>query len=202
MADRTRGLLGRSGYDGAMLLPAHPRRSTPLGMRFALDVAFLDRDLVVLATVRLAPGGWPCPARGPAACWRPRPGAFERWRLAVGDRARDPGDPLTRGGRLVLVATPIGNLGDLSPRAVAVLADADVICCEDTRRTRALLSAAGVAGGGRLVSLHAHNEAARIAQVLALGGRGPDGGGGDRRRDPGRLGPRRPAGGRRRGRRG
>ncbi|MGH9091216.1 MAG: 16S rRNA (cytidine(1402)-2'-O)-methyltransferase, partial [Acidimicrobiales bacterium] len=69
-------------------------------------------------------------------------------------------------GRLVLVATPIGNLGDLSPRAAATLAEADVVCCEDTRRTRALLSASGVAAGRRLVSLHAHNEAARVPQVL------------------------------------
>jgi len=69
-------------------------------------------------------------------------------------------------GRLVLVATPIGNLGDLAPRAVQVLADADVVCCEDTRRTRALLTAAGVAAGGRLVSVHAHNEADRVPQVL------------------------------------
>lgn len=73
----------------------------------------------------------------------------------------------------MLVATPIGNLGDLSPRAVAALREADVVCCEDTRRTRALLTAAGVAGGGRLVSLHEHNEAARIPQVLGwvAGGR-------------------------------
>jgi len=70
-------------------------------------------------------------------------------------------------GRLVLVSTPIGNLGDLAPRAVAVLAQADVVCCEDTRRTRALLSAAGVPGRGRLVALHAHNETERIPQVLA-----------------------------------
>ena len=69
-------------------------------------------------------------------------------------------------GRLVLVATPIGNLGDLAPRAVTVLAEADVVCCEDTRRTRALLSAAGVPGRGRLVALHVHNEAERIPQVL------------------------------------
>ncbi|HVX21053.1 MAG TPA: 16S rRNA (cytidine(1402)-2'-O)-methyltransferase [Acidimicrobiales bacterium] len=69
-------------------------------------------------------------------------------------------------GRLVLVATPIGNLADLSPRAVAVLAGADVICCEDTRRTRALLTASGVAAAGRLVSVHAHNEADRVPQVL------------------------------------
>ena len=68
-------------------------------------------------------------------------------------------------GRLVLVATPIGNLADLSPRACEVLEAADLICCEDTRRTHALLSAAGVRGGGRLLSLHGHNEKERLAQV-------------------------------------
>jgi 16S rRNA (cytidine1402-2'-O)-methyltransferase len=74
-------------------------------------------------------------------------------------------------GELVLVATPIGNLGDLSPRARAALADADLICCEDTRRTRALLSAAGISAtgpeGDRLLSLHGHNEAARVDRVRA-----------------------------------
>jgi 16S rRNA (cytidine1402-2'-O)-methyltransferase len=65
----------------------------------------------------------------------------------------------------VLVATPIGNLGDLAPRAREVLAEADLICCEDTRRTRALLSALGIAGGDRLLSLHGHNEAQRLARV-------------------------------------
>jgi len=69
-------------------------------------------------------------------------------------------------GSLVLVATPIGNLGDLSPRAVSVLAEADLICCEDTRRTRALMTAAGVRSRGRLVSLHEHNEAARIPELV------------------------------------
>jgi len=73
---------------------------------------------------------------------------------------------VTAGGSLVLVATPIGNLGDLSPRALAVLREADFVCCEDTRHTRALLSAAGVGGRGRLVSLHEHNEEARIPRVL------------------------------------
>jgi len=76
-----------------------------------------------------------------------------------------------RRGRLVLVATPIGNLGDLSPRACEVLASADLVCCEDTRRTRALLSAVGITASGprgdRLVSLHGHNEAARLEQVTA-----------------------------------
>jgi 16S rRNA (cytidine1402-2'-O)-methyltransferase len=69
-------------------------------------------------------------------------------------------------GLLVLVSTPIGNLGDLSPRAVSTLGTADLICCEDTRRTRELLSHAGVRGR-RLVSVHAHNEASRVDQVLA-----------------------------------
>lgn len=69
-------------------------------------------------------------------------------------------------GRLILVATPIGNLGDVTARAAEVLATADVVCCEDTRRTRALLSALGIAAGGRLVSVHGHNEAARAAQVV------------------------------------
>lgn len=74
-------------------------------------------------------------------------------------------------GQLVLVATPIGNLGDLSPRARDVLAAADLVCCEDTRRTRALLSAMGIAAGGphgdRLLSLHGHNEGARVERVLS-----------------------------------
>ena len=76
-----------------------------------------------------------------------------------------------RRGQLVLVATPIGNLGDLSPRAREVLATADLICCEDTRRTRALLSASGITAkgphGDRLLSLHGHNEAARLERVAS-----------------------------------
>ena len=65
---------------------------------------------------------------------------------------------MSREGALILVATPIGNLGDLSPRAVEVLRSADVIAAEDTRRTRGLLTHAGVPGGARLVSVHEHNE--------------------------------------------
>lgn len=67
-------------------------------------------------------------------------------------------------GRLVLVATPIGNLGDLSPRAVAALADADVCAAEDTRRTGRLLQHAGVRVP--LVSHHEHNEEERAAALL------------------------------------
>jgi 16S rRNA (cytidine1402-2'-O)-methyltransferase len=68
------------------------------------------------------------------------------------------------GGRLVLVSTPIGNLGDLSPRALSTLQSADLVCCEDTRRTRALLTHAGISGA-RLLSLHARNEEARLPQI-------------------------------------
>ena len=70
-------------------------------------------------------------------------------------------------GRLILVGTPIGNLGDLSPRAVEALTAADPIACEDTRRTRALLSHLGVPGGRRLVAIHDHNEAAAVGDVLS-----------------------------------
>jgi 16S rRNA (cytidine1402-2'-O)-methyltransferase len=70
-------------------------------------------------------------------------------------------------GELVVVATPIGNLGDLSERARDVLEHADVLCCEDTRRTRVLLSAKGIAARGRLVSIHAHSEAEKAAWVVA-----------------------------------
>ncbi len=69
-------------------------------------------------------------------------------------------------GRLVLVGTPIGNLGDLSPRAVEALTTADTIACEDTRRTRALLSHLGLPGGRRLLAVHDHNEAVKVADVL------------------------------------
>jgi 16S rRNA (cytidine1402-2'-O)-methyltransferase len=69
---------------------------------------------------------------------------------------------------LVLVGTPIGNLGDLSSRAVEALKTADTIACEDTRRTRALLSHLGLPAGRRLLAVHDHNEAAEVARVLAL----------------------------------
>ena len=75
-------------------------------------------------------------------------------------------------GRLLVVATPIGNLGDLSPRAREALAAAAVIAAEDTRHTRVLLQAAGVATP--LVSLHAHNEAQRVPELIARLGQGED----------------------------
>jgi 16S rRNA (cytidine1402-2'-O)-methyltransferase len=74
-------------------------------------------------------------------------------------------------GSIVLVGTPIGNLGDLSPRAVAALRQATVVLCEDTRRTRALLSAAGIPSP-RLEAVHAHNEAAGAERAVGLARRG------------------------------
>lgn len=65
---------------------------------------------------------------------------------------------------LVLVSTPIGNLGDLSPRAVAALRDADIILCEDTRVTATLLSLNGI--GTRVQPLHDHNEAGRTDPLV------------------------------------
>lgn len=74
-------------------------------------------------------------------------------------------------GRLILVATPIGHLGDLSPRALETLAGADVVACEDTRRTGLLLSRQGV-GHKRMIVINEHTEVDRIPQVLALLGDG------------------------------
>ena len=68
-------------------------------------------------------------------------------------------------GRLDVVATPIGNLGDLTPRAREALALADLIAAEDTRRSAQLLAAVGLAGR-RLISLHEHNEAARVETLI------------------------------------
>ncbi len=67
---------------------------------------------------------------------------------------------------LVVVGTPIGNLGDLAPRAVEALRIADLVACEDTRRTRQLMTHAGVAARGRLVAVNEHNEARQVALVL------------------------------------
>jgi 16S rRNA (cytidine1402-2'-O)-methyltransferase len=67
-------------------------------------------------------------------------------------------------GRLVVVPTPIGNLGDLSPRAAAALREADLVACEDTRRTATLLRHAG--STAPMVPAHEHNEAARAADLV------------------------------------
>ena len=67
-------------------------------------------------------------------------------------------------GCLYVVATPIGNLADLSPRARDVLAQVDLICAEDTRHTRHMLNAIGLEKS--MLALHDHNEADRVQQIL------------------------------------
>jgi 16S rRNA (cytidine1402-2'-O)-methyltransferase len=65
---------------------------------------------------------------------------------------------------LAVCATPIGNLGDVTLRVLEELGAADLVLCEDTRHTRALLARHGI--GAPLVSLHEHNERARSAEVV------------------------------------
>lgn len=67
-------------------------------------------------------------------------------------------------GRVYVVATPIGNLEDLSPRAQRLLGEVAVIACEDTRHTARLCAHYGI--GTRRISLHEHNEARRIPGLL------------------------------------
>ena len=67
-------------------------------------------------------------------------------------------------GRLVVCPTPIGNLEDVTLRVLAALREADVVACEDTRRTRILLDRYGVKA--RLVSYHEHNERGRAAELV------------------------------------
>ena len=73
-------------------------------------------------------------------------------------------------GKIFVVATPIGNLADLSPRAISVLRSAAAIYCEDTRVTGKLAARFGLAAPR--ISCHAHNEESRIAEVLERLGRG------------------------------
>jgi 16S rRNA (cytidine1402-2'-O)-methyltransferase len=70
------------------------------------------------------------------------------------------------GGAVVLAATPIGNLGDASRRLVELLAEADLIAAEDTRRLQRLVSGLGVRPRGRVVSYHEHNEAAKTPELV------------------------------------
>lgn len=71
----------------------------------------------------------------------------------------------TGAGRLSIVATPIGNLGDLTQRALDCLRAADIIACEDTRHSSRLLNHYGIVGKPR-VSLHEHNEARRSEELI------------------------------------
>ena len=69
-------------------------------------------------------------------------------------------------GRIILVPTPIGNMGDITLRALEILRNADRIACEDTRHSGQLLAHHGISGKP-LVSLHEHNEARRAPDLIA-----------------------------------
>ena len=72
-------------------------------------------------------------------------------------------DTANKAGTLYIVATPIGNLGDITQRAIETLKKADKICAEDTRNTRKLLTHFGIQGD--LQALHDHNEQHKISQI-------------------------------------
>jgi 16S rRNA (cytidine1402-2'-O)-methyltransferase len=76
------------------------------------------------------------------------------------------------GGTLYVVATPLGNLDDLSPRAAATLRNVTAVAAEDTRHTKALLGHIG--SGAELVSFHAHSNEAALRRILHLLGTGKD----------------------------
>jgi 16S rRNA (cytidine1402-2'-O)-methyltransferase len=73
---------------------------------------------------------------------------------------------LVNPGTLYIVATPIGNLGDITQRALDVLSSVDMIACEDTRHTKKLLSAFSITN--RTLSLHDHNERQKQQYIADL----------------------------------
>ena len=75
-------------------------------------------------------------------------------------------------GSLFVVATPIGNLEDITLRAMRVLGELDALACEDTRRTRAIYEHYDLPRPRSIFSCHRHNEAAAGARILALLARG------------------------------
>ena len=92
---------------------------------------------------------------------------------ADGSALREVRESAREAGALVLAATPIGNAEDASPRLRRLLATADVVAAEDTRRLHALADRLGVQVRGRVVSYYEHNEAARADDLLDVA----DGGG-------------------------
>ena len=161
-----------------------------VGMRFPIDVAYLDADGVVVKTIqmhrhRVGHSGRPRPIgdRSRGRCVRPLGSAGRRRRR--GSRATRRA-AVRRMSTLWLVATPIGNLGDLAPRAVDTLRHAKLICCEDTRRTGLLLQHAGIKARAarRVQRPHRSRPDRRRARGVGLRRRGGDR---QRRRHPRNL---------------
>jgi 16S rRNA (cytidine1402-2'-O)-methyltransferase len=86
-------------------------------------------------------------------------------RASAADAPVVPPDATGGVGRLLVCATPIGNLQDVTLRVLDALRKADVVACEDTRHTRRLLDRHGIARGG-LVSCHEHNEGRRAGELV------------------------------------
>src|SRR5207302_5699262 len=86
-------------------------------------------------------------------------GRLNEWGLAAVDR-----NAAVVTGTLFVVATPIGNLADASPRSIETLRAADLVACEDTRTSRTLLAHYGISA--RTVALHEHNERAGAKQLI------------------------------------
>jgi uncharacterized membrane protein (UPF0127 family) len=85
LANRSKGLLGRDGFEGAMILP-RTRMVHTLGMRFPIDVAFCDGEMVVVDLTTLRPWRMSAPRRKGRSVVEAEAGAFQRWGLCVGDR--------------------------------------------------------------------------------------------------------------------
>jgi len=82
---RRKGLVGRDGIDGALLLPSARMGVHSFGMRFPLDVAFCDRDMVVRRVTCLKPVRMSRPSFSAPCVIEAEAGAFDRWGLQVGD---------------------------------------------------------------------------------------------------------------------
>ena len=177
-----RVLVDRARAGEGPALEALTRLGATLGAAIGSLVNTFDPELVVIgggfgmdaAELVIESGSRGGPSRGDASGRRD---AADRSR-----RARRRGRPRRRGARrvrrarrdplmpLAVCATPIGNLDDVTLRVLAELREADVVLCEDTRRTRILLGRHGI--DARLVSYHRHNEVAREPDVLERLGRG------------------------------
>ena len=88
---------------------------------------------------------------------------FKRYPMSLTDNSKE--STLSTAPGLTVTATPIGNLGDLSPRARESLEKADIIACEDTRHTGLMLSRLGIAHG-KLVAYHDHSPAATTTRLI------------------------------------
>lgn len=84
LAARSRGLSGRASCEGGLLLKG-ARAAHAFGVRFPLDVAWIDKDSVVVAIARLRPYSFALPRWQAGSVLEAEAGAFARWRLAVGD---------------------------------------------------------------------------------------------------------------------